>query len=110
MMADGLHILPELFSRISAPARPPARAAEPAPTQPAPPRADRRPRLLLPALGVAPPGARSGPSALRPALRPAFAMRPRRGRPQNIYHMSVSMYASISMVHHILMCCVCTED
>lgn len=40
--------------RAGAPARPPARAVEPAPAQSASPRAHRRPRLLLPALGVAP--------------------------------------------------------
>ncbi|KAL4717983.1 hypothetical protein ACJJTC_013023 [Scirpophaga incertulas] len=61
-----------------APTRPPARAVEPAAAQPSAPRANRRPRLLLPALGVALTRASAAPT-LCPCLRATLAMRRRRG-------------------------------
>lgn len=73
---------------VGAPARPASRAAEPAAAQPAPPRADRRPRLLVPALGVAPPGAAA--RALRAALRPPVTMRPT-GITSPLYHTSLDV-------------------
>lgn len=62
---------------IGAPARPAARAVELAAAQPPAPRAHWRPRLFLPALGVAPRRAALCPPP--PPLRAAIAMRCRRG-------------------------------
>lgn len=77
-----------MYCCAGAPARPPARAAEPAAAQPAPPRAHRRTRLLLPALGVPP--RRAPVPRLRAPLRPALAMRTHRGTRLQYYLLQTS--------------------
>ncbi|CAG4990603.1 unnamed protein product [Colias eurytheme] len=76
-----------------APTRASPSAAEPASAQPDPPRADRRTRLLLPALGVPPPRAPAAASlralaSLASLATLALAMRPRRGTAYCMYKAS----------------------
>ena len=71
-------IVTVFVSHTGAPARPPARAVEPAAAQPPPPRALRRTRILVPALGV-PPRRAAVQRQPTPPRRPAIAMRTHRG-------------------------------
>lgn len=76
-----------------APARPAARAGELRRAQPSPPRSHRRPRILLPALGVAA-GRAADARSLCVRLRAPLAMPCRRGTT-----LCLSMSCTVSRCH-----------